>query len=937
MKLPEEIRNYLARQKMRNAISFFLSSLLGALTSACFASGFYLLYHRNLFLEVPFYSFILPLPILFLLLSFFFLPTRRTIRKIAKIDPEAGEVLISSLELAREWEKGEKKEEWLTLVKEFMASAKKIIKEKESHVKVNIFPSLFFYLPALTSLIFLTAALLFYKWRGDKYEFIKNLKIDIIPPPYALIDPFSIFQTYELRDVLKGSSLRISFEVDKKVEKVRIMQNHSDYYADKENNFFSFPMRVTESGEIQILGKIGLKWFENPKAIKIQVKKDEIPEVTLLFPREDLLLKKEKKVMFTFDAKDDFGISSLRLAIDRDGSTEYLEILTGTGEKHIIKTLSYDASGMREGERAFAWIEVFDNDSISGPKIGRSKVISIEIYSPTKVLMQLLDRIDELFQLTLDVLGYQIEYVLEGTKPFSPDSLKNLDLKEDGIFSQFDELFKLAKERMKEHRGKLIKIMNAYRNFKNAVFERRRSRNNTGEMKSKFLKEIEENEKFILLLDKEWRDEILSIAREEIERLLKRKEELLAKLDSSKNPQQILKELEKINKMLMDILSKVGNKLAEIPEDYVNPVDKYRVQAGFEGQSILEEIRKALEEGNIERAKSLLKKYFESMEELSASLKNLSGEIAMGGMEAFKTFSEVMRDIKYIKEQEKSLQKKHVEEISQKDKNREKEIMEVKEKLKEYVEKSRSYYEEAKRNNAFPLRFPFLEEKLMDVEERFSELVRNVEEGDYGDLKENAVIQKEDLEHLKDVTAGRENKNKLQESGEYIEKIIKFLNELSKLRLPDNMRENLKNKQCELKEGLGRVRRKAGELGSENLMEKIKGAEDSMKKAERGIEEKKDVEAIGKEERAIRLLEEAEGEMEKMMEEMQGKRVLGFMPGEEGYEVGGEVERGNVKIPEEEKYEVKEKLRKKLESVLKEGLPEEKRSLNRKYYNELIE
>lgn len=939
--IPEILKDYLKEQKRRSFIRSFISALCVAAGIGMFVTGGMIIFLHNIYPDSLFILSIIALVIGLLIFLFLWVPVSRIARTLSSIDSETGEMITSALELSKEWGEKQESEEWTSLAREFFDSVETRIKEQKDRVKVPISPPIPFYLLPGVAMFFFLPVFLRYSWTGGRYEFVKPIKAEINPPSYTLINPYTISENYVLKNVPVGSTVTLKFEVKKEIERVKVLYNKKVEVPDIRDFEVIFPFSITseENFEIKILGKRGVKWFENSRVFNIEVRRDKIPEVKLISPQEDLVLKNNRLVDIAFDAFDDYGITSSRLACRREnGKVDNTNLPAGKEiEKHILITHSHNFSYLNAGEKVDCWIEVFDNDSVRGPKAGKSKVFSIEIFSAKKMLMEALDSLSELLNKTVDILAIQIEKVLYGSPSFNRKGFSLLDEREDELFYEYDNLFDRIKNESAGYEGEIFKIINGYEDLKSAVKLRRHYTNNTKQVKKMFKNEMENTERFILLVDTNWRSETLSFLKEEIENLLKEREKLLTKLQKGGNPEEILKQLENITKEIENMLSKVAQSIVELPSDYLNPVDSGKIRAGFEGRQLLEEIKKALREGNREKARELLNQYFNMLKELSNSLNNLSGEMAYGGMEGFKTFGEVFSEINAIKERQKRLRNQHLSELARQNGIKKEDIEKMINQMKKYLQMSRNLYEEAMKKNAFPFRFPHIQEKLNATENRFNKMELELEEGNFDNLKDNAELQIEDLSNLSNLAIGGDNKKRLKNSRSQIQKLYKILERLSGLKVSYKTKNNLKQEQDRLSDKLNKISRKADELGSDNLMKNIEKAGQCMQGAAKNIGEEKNAQALKKEENALKHLKNAKNELEKMMEKMNGKRLLSLRPYEEGYQTGKEIQRGAVAIPAEEKSKIKDKFRKNLKEAVREGLPEEKKNYNEKYYNELVE
>ncbi len=118
--------------------------------------------------------------------------------------------------------------------------------------------------------------------------------------------------------------------------------------------------------------------------IPLVVEPDAFPTVRLTAPEPELEVAPDAVVRVEWSAEDDYGLAALALVVRAPGGAESrrpLRALAGLRRDAGGFDLPLAAERLGEGERLLYWLEVEDNDAVSGPKKGASATQSIRIYS----------------------------------------------------------------------------------------------------------------------------------------------------------------------------------------------------------------------------------------------------------------------------------------------------------------------------------------------------------------------------------------------------------------------------------------------------------------------------------------------------------------------------------------------------------------------------
>lgn len=138
----------------------------------------------------------------------------------------------------------------------------------------------------------------------------------------------------------------------------------------------------------------------NPITYNLKIFPDEYPSVVILYPGKNSEIAGDQLFPLTYSAKDDYGISQIRIAY-RLLHSRY----EPTSEKYSFVSTPLPQGESRNIEAGYNWnisslnlvpedvveyyLEVFDNDVISGPKRSQSKTYLIRLPSMEEVFAEL--------------------------------------------------------------------------------------------------------------------------------------------------------------------------------------------------------------------------------------------------------------------------------------------------------------------------------------------------------------------------------------------------------------------------------------------------------------------------------------------------------------------------------------------------------------------
>ena len=480
---------------------------------------------------------------------------------------------------------------------------------------------------------------------------IGNLKLTLYPPHYTGLPA----QTLSGGNVegMRGSTIRLEAASTKELVKGKILLDEGSTLRPRPearpegltSKGKEVPLKINgrtlqgnlvlfQSQRYRILVEDTLGFRNAPISYEIRVRPDGFPVVEILKPAEELEVNGDETLPLEFSGRDDFGVQEVNLAIRIGDRQEKLPILK-EGNKRMIARERFNWElgklGLREGEEALYHLEILDNDTVSGPKMGTSRALRLRLKNLKGEHKQVAEIIHDLSNRMVDLLADHLERPLPvGKEPLRPQESGERDLEQ-----RLGEMLKHVEEVMeRSEKDRLsdfatwsdLEALKRNLQFTKEGLLRQKEQAASREEKSKLDDEISsELERMSLLaedISKRLKaQEMASTAQE----LLKSQERLLDSLDrlksGDKNLEAILKEISQLANLLGALQQGLSQFASRLPDEFINN-EAMRGLSFNEMFSALEEIRKKLREGDIEGAMRLARELFNQMASMVAALQS---------------------------------------------------------------------------------------------------------------------------------------------------------------------------------------------------------------------------------------------------------------------------------------------------------------------------
>jgi len=764
---------------------------------------------------------------------------------------------------------------------------------------------------------------------------IGDIELTLIPPKYTRL-PRTI-QTEGHIEALKGTVVSLKARATKAVKSGTLILNGKDQILlEVEGDRLKGNLLVFYPGTYSLLIRDDLG-FENtnPVQYRIQLIPDKYPESEILSPTENLEVAGSEVLPITYTAKDDFGVTTIRLIYQRAGK-EKAVTLKSLKESRFAgpEVFKWDlaALALTPGDRVSYRLEVWDNDSVSGPKSGYSKTFTINIRDEKHRASQETERAQEISDAMLDLLADQLEETKD-RKALSEDIAR--------VMEKVDTHY----ERMGREKPERFDLESLKRNL--ATLQRRIDQlpNETVTQEMERLSLLAED-----IAKKARMREVEALARE----IRSRQNRLIEALRDQKDGlttealQELMKELETLKDLVSQVMEAFSKMASQLPDEFLNSPEL----SGMDFKDLfkdLEEIQKKLMEGDLAGALEAAQNLLQSLSEMMAAMARAGTRANMG------SFNRLQSEMSHQVGEIEKILKEQREILSGTDST----DRELKRLLEEETEKRLSEM------------LPRLQESLnrlrnilpSEEEDPVSEMERLLEEKRLESLTEHAKSLKTKFAERPDI------KNLLEE----ISRMMKTLAPGQMDVMDEERREtlsSLSSRQENLRErtqNLGEALEKLSQLfpGMDTrIIDDLNGSADAMGKAFGKLEQEDAPGAIPPEQEAIQRLTRSQQSMQQMAQQMaMGMRasrwghLWGYdprggwyygpwgpmptlpqpelrRPREQGY-TG--LDREEFDTPSKDAYKAPQILREKVMEALKKDVPSQYRREVEKYFKGLTE
>lgn len=703
---------------------------------------------------------------------------------------------------------------------------------------------------------------------------------------------------------------------------------------------------------------------QDSREFQITPEEDLPPEVLLDATSPVLELAVDEDLELIWRVRDDYGVQRVLLRIDGKDIDRLYSMEERRAEVFGDELTTPGELGLAPGDEVELSIAAWDNNTIGGASVGVSQPVRLVVLGAKGLSDRTEEQRDQLIEAMLTVLADHL------VDPFPPGATigryaawgelvsKRYAPLQELVDSEWDRLAPDSLERSAledavNAGGELVR-------FAAVTFDR-------GSMHAPAVDDVEDLralradaiaslEDGILMLDRARRNQALAQAVETATHM----EELAADLErvlSQENPDplQMLAMLEQLQQMMLE-LAKQSAKLDEGGlKEFLNARQE---QMG----GLMEEIRKAIEEGRMDDARELMKRLADQMQQMAEGLRDTMERQQGEASDSMAQAEQLMEELEQLENEQRELQQQ-VQEL------RDQEDQETAREQNMLWEKIRAESEATLRELATYEAGLLAADRSFSENQRVQSARRDAERLDQATRREDVRGARSGLRNTQfGVDAmqrgfktarlmatdklqgpGRRELDQLMKHLETIERLLDQLDQAQSNPQTSAQSQQLQQQQQQLEQRLESAQQAASEMMKEfqanpgEMKEQMDKAGERMEEASQDLQQGKPMQAQGSQGAAADNLREARESLQKAMQQAQQQQQQSGRSGQKqprpksGDESGKQNhDRPRVELPGAEEFRTPEEYRKALLEGMEGEVPEEFRAMKKRYFEELV-
>ena len=213
---------------------------------------------------------------------------------------------------------------------------------------------------------------------------VKRLRLHYEYPDYSHLPPRIDEEGGDIQ-CLAGTQVEIEILSSKELNNATLVLNDTlKIQARLDGAVARISIEVRDSGYYQILltDRKGVR-NRDPIRYAIQASEDLPPEIALVDPGRDIDLPESLNVRLQAEATDDFSIEKVVLVHRVNEGPEKRRELRATRGREVLVNHIWDLAmhNLLPEDRVYYYLEVFDNNQVSGPQKGQSRQFSLRFPS----------------------------------------------------------------------------------------------------------------------------------------------------------------------------------------------------------------------------------------------------------------------------------------------------------------------------------------------------------------------------------------------------------------------------------------------------------------------------------------------------------------------------------------------------------------------------
>ena len=416
----------------------------------------------------------------------------------------------------------------------------------------------------------------------------------------------------------------------------------------------------------------GLK-NSRPPRFTVQVQPDAVPTVEVTEPGDGMEVDETTDLRIRYEATDDYGLQNAALVyFGPAGGEQRVPMHQGRFDRSsVFETFSWNIRdwALPDGDTLQFYVEVYDNDTISGPKRGVSETVTLRVRNREQEHEELEQLQEELADATLDLLADHLDLAAEfeawqeqaeAGEELDPNALaeaqerqQQAEQRAEQIARQVDEALARVQndpystyesfadlQALQRNMERLQNsLMPALQQSMQAMPSQNASPSQMAEPQERLEDVLEELERMASLSEQIADNEKMQDLERLSTRMMEEQNSLLSALDDlppdfqgGELPPELQEMLDNLQSMMQQLMEAMAQMPTAMSDEFLNsqlenlPLDDMQQQ--------LQELREKLAEGDLEAARQLAEELLKNLSSMVAAMQNMQQQANEGGMDA---------------------------------------------------------------------------------------------------------------------------------------------------------------------------------------------------------------------------------------------------------------------------------------------------------------
>jgi hypothetical protein len=484
--------------------------------------------------------------------------------------------------------------------------------------------------------------------------------------PAATVDELGVLSapvgtTLDLRATLRIAGEDVVVQLGP--QQVRLARGDGDAYSGR--------LVVRETAALALRVSNDGAWYQDVVPRKVEAQVDAAPLAELSAPSDGARVRADESVVVQFRAVDDLALDQVELVIRLPSGSEQrrrlwsaVSVDTLTPELSKSDAFVPERIGAAPGDALLVWIEARDGDVVSGPKLGRSNAVRVEVASSAQQAALQIPPLREVLDQAIALLADRLEQPPPEAASEGPRLHAALRARTDAWLAELAAIVLNLREQpgeplvdLDELRG-MVDRNRALIQREAPLYTTPGSAGSQGPRQALDAKIVDEQETDVLALSDMLAAALVDEANQltaDLKALREHIKQLLEQLKNSKSPearQALLAEIQRAQERLQALARSLSAVATQVPSEFIN---QEALEQG-EARSSMEDLREAVMSDDLDAAAKHLEDLAEQVERLAQDLKEGSvrfGESRNGARNG--ALSEAQRKLSMIAQEQERL------------------------------------------------------------------------------------------------------------------------------------------------------------------------------------------------------------------------------------------------------------------------------------------